>query len=105
MMKPTIVDWSDVDIENAGSSVLKRRIAGQSAELVRVEVKAGTRGGRHSHPHEQFVHVVSGSGVLECEAGKREFSQGSVFHFPPDAWHAAEFLTDTVLVETNLNER
>jgi hypothetical protein len=27
-----------------------------------------------------------------------------VFHFPPGAWHAAEFRTDTVLVETNLAE-
>jgi hypothetical protein len=28
-----------------------------------------------------------------------------VFHFPPDAWQAAEFLTDTVLVETNLRDQ
>ncbi len=103
-MKPTIVDWSDIPPASSGDTVRKRRLAGQAAELVLVEVTAGTRAGRHSHPHEQFVQVISGRGVLETKAGTREFGRGSVFHFPPDAWHAAEFLTDTVLVETNLHE-
>ena len=29
-----------------------------------VEVPAGTRAGRHSHPHEQFVQVISASGAV-----------------------------------------
>ncbi len=104
-MKPTIVDWSDIPLESSSDTVRKRRRLGDlAAELVLVEVTAGTRAGRHSHPHERFVHVIAGSGVLETAAGTREFRRGSVFHFPPDAWHAAEFLTDTVLVETNLHE-
>jgi quercetin dioxygenase-like cupin family protein len=101
---PTVIDWGDVPPEGAGAAVRKRRIAGAGAELVRVEIGAGTRAGRHDHPHEQFVQVLSGSGVLETEAGRREFGPGTVFHFPPGAWHAAEFRTDTVLVETNLAE-
>ena len=48
--------------------------------------------------------MLAGRGVLETAAGTREFRPGSVFHFPPEAWHAAEFLTDTVRVETNLYE-
>jgi len=103
-MNATIVDWSDIPPECAGDTVRKRRIDGAAAELVLVEVMAGTRAGRHSHPHEQFVQVISGDGVLETASGSREFHRGSVFHFPPDAWHAAEFLTDTVLVETNLRK-
>ncbi len=104
-MMPTIVDWSDIPPENSSDTVRKRRFGGLAAELVLVEVTAGTQAGRHSHPHEQFVQVIAGNGVLETEAGTKEFRRGSVFHFPPDAWHAAEFLTDTVLVETNLYER
>lgn len=102
-MQPTIVAWNDLPAENASDAVRKRRLAGQGVELVRVEIKAGTRADRHSHAFEQFVQVISGGGVLETEAGRSEFGAGTVFHFPPDAWHAAEFLTDTVLVETNLN--
>ena len=103
-MKPTIVDWSDIPPASSGDTVRKRRLGGQAAELVLVEVTAGTRASRHSHPHEQVVQVIVGRGVLETETGTREFRRGSVFHFPADAWHAAEFLTDTVLVETNLYE-
>jgi quercetin dioxygenase-like cupin family protein len=101
---PTVISWDDVAPADAGGAVRKRLIAGADAQLVRVEIAAGTRAGRHDHPHEQFVQVLSGSGVLEMEAGRREFGPGTVFHFPPGAWHAAEFRTDTVLVETNLAE-
>jgi quercetin dioxygenase-like cupin family protein len=82
-VQPTVIDWDDASLEEfPGNGVRKRRIPGAGAELVRVEVPAGTRAGRHSHPFEQFVQVISGSGVLETEAGTREFRQGSVFHLP-----------------------
>ena len=72
--------------------------------LVTVTVPGGTRGARHSHDHEQFVQVLSGSGTLETEQGERPFSAGTVFAFPAGTWHLATFATDTVLVETNLAE-
>ena len=103
-MAATVVSWDEIPPESSGESVRKRRVTGAAAELVLVEVKAGTRAGRHSHAHEQFVQVITGNGVLETEAGTREFGPGSVFHFLPHAWHAAEFRTDTVLVESNLAE-
>jgi quercetin dioxygenase-like cupin family protein len=98
-------DWDDVPSEGAGENVRKRWLAGTGAELVLVEIKAGTRAREHNHPREQFVQVVAGEGVLETASGTREFGSGSVFHSPPQAWHAAHFLTDTVLDETNLPER
>jgi quercetin dioxygenase-like cupin family protein len=103
-MGPTVVDWDEITPEGAGGAVRKRRIPGAAAELVMVEIAAGTRADRHSHPHEQFVQVISGEGVLETEAGRKEFGPGTVFYFPPHAWHAAEFRTATVLVESNLTE-
>ncbi|RYE93655.1 MAG: cupin domain-containing protein, partial [Oxalobacteraceae bacterium] len=41
--------------------------------------------------------------ILETEQGRAAFGPGSVFHFPAEAWHAAEFTTETVLVEINLS--
>ena len=103
-MAANVVDWDAVPPEGPEGGVRKRRIDGAGVDLVRVEIPAGTKAPRHSHAFEQFVQVVAGGGTLETEAGVREFRQGSVFHFPPEAWHAAEFTSDTVLIETNLHD-
>ena len=73
----------------------------KAASLVTLRVPAGLVGDRYSHPHEQFVQVLSGSGSLLTEQGERTFGPGSVFHFPAGTWHAAQFDTETMLVETN----
>ena len=96
-------DWSDMAETATPTGARRRAIDGAGAGLVRIVVPAGTRAPRHSHDHEQFVQVISGSGTLETEQGRVGFTAGSVFHFPPGAWHAAEFETETVLVETNVS--
>jgi quercetin dioxygenase-like cupin family protein len=101
-MNQHCVDWNDIPEEAGQSGVGKRVLPGTGASLVMVRVPAGTKADRHSHHHEQFVQVLSGSGVLETAQGARAFGAGSVFHFPPDTWHAARFDSDTVLIETNL---
>ena len=101
---PILYNWAEMALEETGSStaVHKRRIAGRGADMIRIEIAAGTKADRHSHPHEQFVQVLSGHGTLETEEGRQAFSAGSVFHFPAETWHAAEFDDATVLIETNL---
>ena len=101
MSDPHLLDWDAVRPQEAAPN--RRTIEGNGASLVRIEVKAGHKASRHSHEHEQFVQVLSGSGTLETEQGIRRFGPGTVFHFPANAWHAAEFDCDTVLVETNVS--
>ena len=96
------ISWSELPETVSGAGFGKRTIEGKAASMVMIRVPAGFAGERHSHPHEQFVQVVSGSGRLETEQGERAFSAGSVFHFPPNAWHKASFDSETVLIETNL---
>jgi quercetin dioxygenase-like cupin family protein len=93
--------WDAREEVVVGNGIAKRTIPGAGASLARVVVPAGASAGRHSHEHEQFVQVISGSGFLETEQGCKPFSAGSVFHFPAGTWHAAAFETETVLVETN----
>lgn len=102
-MTDHLTAWDDRPETVAASGVAKRTIVGAGASLVRVMVPAGISAPRHSHDHEQFVQVISGSGALETERGIEAFSAGSVFHFPPDVWHAATFETETVLIETNVS--
>ncbi|MGF7213434.1 quercetin dioxygenase-like cupin family protein [Skermanella aerolata] len=99
------ISWDDVPEQVSASGVAKRVLSGADVSLVMVKVPAGIKADRHSHAHEQFVQVVSGAGMLETEQGSRRFGPGSVFHFPRDTWHAAQFDVDTVLVETNLMEQ
>jgi len=93
--------WNDVPADSGGGAD-RRLIVGEGADLKMISITAGTSAGRHSHPFEQFVHVLSGTGTLECEIGTVALRPGTVLHFPPDAWHSAVFETDTVLVEVNL---
>lgn len=94
--------WIDLPEDVAANGVAKRRLQGAGAEWVRITVPAGIRAARHSHAHEQLVQVISGGGTLTTEQGRTVFGPGSLFHFPPQVWHEAEFATETVLVETNL---
>ena len=102
-MADHLTAWADRTETVSANGVAKRTIPGAGASLVRVVVPAGVSAPRHSHDHEQFVQVISGSGTLETEQGAKPFSAGSVFHFPPEAWHAAAFETETVLIETNVS--
>lgn len=104
-MTDHLVAWSEVPPTAAPGGVMKRRLDLPGVSLVTVTVPAGTDASRHSHDHEQFVQVLSGSGTLTTEQGARAFAAGSVFVFPAGAWHAARFDTETVLVETNLAPR
>lgn len=97
------IDWSELPEQVSPSGVGKRTLERGDVSLVMVRVPAGTKAPRHSHLHEQFVQVASGSGVLETEQGSHPFGPGSVFHFPAETWHAAVFDSETVLIETNLN--
>lgn len=104
MSKATAYVWNEVPaVEGKGAS--RREIPGEGASLKRVTVQAGTRAERHSHPFEQFVHILEGTGTLECEAGTVPLRPGTVLHFAPEAWHSALFETDTVLVEVNLTAK
>lgn len=94
--------WSDIPAER-GNGADRREIPGIGASLKHITVKAGTVAARHSHPHEQFLLVIEGSARLQSMAGTVELRPGMVVRFDPEAWHSAEFITDTVLVEVNLN--
>jgi len=97
------ISWGELPEQISPAGVAKRALEGEGASLVMVRVPAGTKAPPHSHPHEQLVQVLSGSGVLETEQGSRPFGPGSLFHFPAETWHAAAFDSETVLIETNLN--
>ncbi|CAO3444180.1 cupin domain-containing protein [Azospirillum largimobile] len=102
MPKADVVTWKDLPAQTDGGAE-RRKFLGAGASLNHVVFKAGTAAPRHSHAHEQFVMVVEGRALLTCEAGPVDLRPGMVIRFDPDAWHSADFVEDTVLVEVNLH--
>jgi quercetin dioxygenase-like cupin family protein len=102
MANAVVYNWDSVHLEN-GNGVSRRLIPGDGASLKMMSIQAGTTAGRHSHAQEQFVHILEGSGYVECEIGTIPFKPGTVIHLAPDVWHSAVFQTDTVLVEVEVN--
>ncbi len=101
-MPEHLTSWNSIDSEKGANGVVRRRLKGTGAELVRVEIPRGVVAPSHSHPHEQFVEVLNGAGTLTTPEGARPFRAGDVFHFPAETEHAASFDQDTVFLEINL---
>ena len=78
------------------------QLAGEGAVMRRVLVKAGHVATKHHHEFEQFLFVLSGHGRLEHEQGGIALEPGTALRLEAGAWHSAEFMADTVLLELNL---
>lgn len=101
-MAEHLTSWNSLDSEQGANGVVRRRLKGAGAELVRVEIPRGVVAPGHSHSHEQFVEVLKGAGTLTTLEGTRPFKASDVFHFPAGTEHAASFDQDTVFLEINL---
>ena len=91
----TAVAWPPADPARAA-------LPGAGGTLRHILVKAGRVAGKHHHDFEQFLFVVSGTGLLQCENGSIPLAPGTALHLEAGAWHSAEFTTETVLIEMNL---
>ncbi len=80
----------------------RAELPGAGATMRHVAIKAGHTATKHHHDHEQFLYVASGHGRLECAEGSVALTPGTALHLPAGAWHSAEFMADTVLIEVNL---
>jgi len=56
-------------------------LPGSGASMRQIHVKAGHVATRHSHPHEQFLYVLSGAAELQCEAGSVPLRPGTAIRF------------------------
>ena len=101
MPRTDVLAWDDVPAA-VTDGIDRREVPGTGAAVRRIMIPAGTTAPRHSHDHEQFLLVLEGRALLQVAEGPVELRPGTIVRFDPDAWHAAEFLTDTVLVEVNL---
>jgi len=84
---PTIVRMADAPVRVAGHG--KARIAllarGEQAFIGRLELDPGAKVPAHRDPTEEFIHMVSGSGVVTIDGLAREVGPGDTIYMPAGA--------------------
>jgi quercetin dioxygenase-like cupin family protein len=65
-------------------------VAGREAVVARVELAAGARSGRHTHPGDEISYVVAGEGLLLVDGQPpRAIKAGESFVVPAGVIHEA----------------
>lgn len=91
--------WSDLPIEQVSDNIARKMIVGEKEMLVRWEFRKGGLAGRHDHPHEQIVMMVSGRLRLAVGNEERVLVPGDLVIIPPHTPHEAEALEDTIVID------
>ncbi|HTV08074.1 MAG TPA: cupin domain-containing protein [Candidatus Aquilonibacter sp.] len=92
---------SNDSVMTAPEDGLRRQVMSYSPSmmLVRHRMRKGWVGGRHSHPHEQLVYVVSGHLTFEHPQGRFEAKTGDSFLVPGGVEHQASALEDSEVLD------
>ena len=98
---PKVIDADSIVYEKVAWGLTKEIVAPQNVGSQKVKVKIteylpGYAHKPHVHPHqEEVIFVVSGKGVTETKAGKREIGPGSVVFVAAGEPHATYNLSDS----------
>lgn len=95
-------DWNAIAEREAGNGVWSKTLVGERVIFRRLRLKAGTEAAPHDHPHEQWLHLLSGHATVRCDDGEHELRPGTMLHLPAHTRHAAFFHEDTEFVEINV---
>jgi len=99
------IRWADVEEDGPMALLTRRRISGERIMLSYIRMESGCVVQAHRHANEQLAVVLEGRirfGVGE-EGGPHhrvhELGAGEVLIVPPDVWHSAEALEDTLILD------
>jgi quercetin dioxygenase-like cupin family protein len=71
---------------------LTKHLTAMGRESVLYSDLPGTKYGRHKHPFEDFIVIVSGKMKIITETGEWTLKPGDRLDLPPNTVHAAEML-------------
>lgn len=97
----TVVKVDDIDFYKVAWGLTKNIIGPESAgsEKLKINITEYLPGFTHKlhvHPtQEEVIYVLSGHGVSETEAGKKEVGPGSVAFVPAGTAHATQNMSKT----------
>jgi quercetin dioxygenase-like cupin family protein len=95
-------NWEEMPSEQVSPKLERRLITGENIMLARVSLTAGCLVPRHQHHNEQLTQIVEGAlrfWIGEDEREEIVVRAGDVLCIPSNAWHKAEALEDTVVID------
>lgn len=81
--------WQNLAWEQVSDGLRRKVMHGMNVTLALVEVGPGVETAAHSHPHEQFSHVLAGTGTYVLGDESLTVEPGDLVHIPPDVRHGA----------------
>lgn len=102
MSEATFYNWNKMPKERVSDFLERRMITGERIMLAHVYLKKGCIVPRHQHDNEQITYILEG--CLRFWIGSDgshtvDVHAGEVLHIPPNCWHKAEALEDTLDVD------
>ncbi|CAO3428253.1 cupin domain-containing protein [Azospirillum endophyticum] len=91
--------WSDLPSEHLRGSITRRFVTSETVMVGEVKFRKGDTVPRHSHPNEQFTHVISGALKFAFgDEGEQEIvvGAGEIVVIPSGLPHSVEALEDTL---------
>ena len=82
-----MTNWNALEWDEVIPGFERKVVHGDSMTLVRVRFSPGAEAPVHSHHHEQFSTIVSGSGVFLVDGKDLPVSEGDILHFPGGVEH------------------
>jgi quercetin dioxygenase-like cupin family protein len=98
----TFFRWNDMPKEHVNEMLDRRLVSGEHVMLAHVYLKKGCIVPRHQHHNEQITYILEGAlhfWIGEDEKEEVVVRAGEVLHIPPNVWHKAEALADTLDVD------
>ena len=93
-MPETYTDWSDLDGRELLPGLVSWSGTGIALQLVKTQLAPGCDFPPHSHPHEQFMAVLSGTFECIVDDSVIRSGPGGVFYFAPDQPHGGRVVGD-----------
>jgi unsaturated pyranuronate lyase len=94
--------WDDMPKEAVNELLDRRLITGDRMMLAHVYLKKGCVVPRHQHENEQLTYILDGAlkfWIGEDEKETLIVRSGEVLVIPPNVWHKAEALENTLDVD------
>lgn len=93
------VSLDDLNASEKIPGYVGRFVHSETMTMARWEVEAGRSFPEHSHPHEQFSIVVSGTFELTIEGETEVLDAGRMAVIPADATHSGQARTDCEIID------